>query len=275
MVESNRHGLQRPLSADVARQVRQRCGFGCVVCGSAFFQYDHFDPPFAEAAAHRPEGIVALCGGCHDRKNKGWLSEEAIREAAQQPAALRAGFSRGPLDIGAKPPTVKIGELTCTNVKYLLRVNGDPIFSLAAPEQAGQPYRLSALMTDHQGEVLLRIVENEIQVAADNWDVDVVGPRLTIRRKLRDLQLQLRTELPGRIVVERLFMVYRGAQIEVWEGRPSMIRLQSGALESFTGTSVIGGEVGADINADSIIFGYGPDAQVFTEGYSHLDPRRK
>ena len=52
MAKENEHGLPRHIPADVARAVRQECGFGCVICGVALIQYEHFDPEFAEAREH-------------------------------------------------------------------------------------------------------------------------------------------------------------------------------------------------------------------------------
>ena len=60
----NRFGLGRDIPGTTKRIVRQRCGFGCVVCGAAFYQYEHVDPAFADARVHDPEKICLLCGGC-------------------------------------------------------------------------------------------------------------------------------------------------------------------------------------------------------------------
>jgi hypothetical protein len=52
---TNNHGLSRDIPDHVAREVRQRCGFGCVCCGSALYQYHHFDPLFREALYCAPK----------------------------------------------------------------------------------------------------------------------------------------------------------------------------------------------------------------------------
>ena len=69
--DRNKHGLTRDIPNDVKRKVRQRDGFGCVICGSAFYTYEHFDPEFVEAENHDPHGICLLCGTCHRRKTSG------------------------------------------------------------------------------------------------------------------------------------------------------------------------------------------------------------
>ncbi|MEH2485180.1 Abi-alpha family protein [Bradyrhizobium sp. AZCC 2230] len=81
----NRHGLSRNIPADVKRTVRQRDGFGCVVCGKAIYDYEHFDPEFADATQHDPAGIVLLCISCHGKKTRGFLSKQTIAAARQSP----------------------------------------------------------------------------------------------------------------------------------------------------------------------------------------------
>ncbi|GAH43227.1 unnamed protein product, partial [marine sediment metagenome] len=54
MSSTNQYGLSRYIPLEIKRAVRQKCGFGCVVCGSTIYQYHHFDPPFNEAKQHNP-----------------------------------------------------------------------------------------------------------------------------------------------------------------------------------------------------------------------------
>lgn len=54
----NKYGLKDTISSLVKREVRQRCGFGCVNCGNAVYQYEHLDPTFAEAKELNRPGIV-------------------------------------------------------------------------------------------------------------------------------------------------------------------------------------------------------------------------
>jgi hypothetical protein len=49
----------------IRRQLRSEVGFGCPLCGSPHLEYHHFDPPFAEAPHHNPDGMIALCATHH------------------------------------------------------------------------------------------------------------------------------------------------------------------------------------------------------------------
>ena len=61
MDDTNKHGLSRYIPEAIKREVRQRCGFGCVICGFGFYDYEHFDPDFADAKFHDPNGMTLLC----------------------------------------------------------------------------------------------------------------------------------------------------------------------------------------------------------------------
>ncbi|MHB0562224.1 hypothetical protein ACX3RA_15640, partial [Escherichia coli] len=57
----NKHGLSRRIPETIKRQIRQRCGFGCVICGFGFYDYEHFKPDFVDAKVHDPNGMTLLC----------------------------------------------------------------------------------------------------------------------------------------------------------------------------------------------------------------------
>ena len=225
----NKFDLSRYLPHDVKRLVRQKCGFGCVICGKAICQYHHVDPPFAQAAEHNPGGIVLLCLGCHGKATTGMLSEETVKKAADNPRCKQQGFSFEAFDIGAGLPVVEIPGLRCIDTPVLLKVRGTPLISFAPPESAGGPFRLSALFCDNSGNELLRIVNNEWQSHVSAWDVEVTRRRITCRIGPRRIALVLRSEPPTTLVVERLDMYFMGTAILLEEGRELSITGPTGA----------------------------------------------
>jgi hypothetical protein len=74
------------------------------------------------------------------------------------------------------------------------------------PGQQGEPGKITAGFTDDNGKELLRLDENEWTGRTDNWDIEVVGKRITVRKRLGEIKLRLRLDPPGRIVVEHLDM---------------------------------------------------------------------
>jgi hypothetical protein len=213
----NRFGLSRDIPEPVRREVRQRCGFGCVVCGMAVCQYEHIEPEFADAERHDPAAITLLCGRCHDKVTRGLLSKETVKLANAAPKALQKGFSFETFDIGPVHPDVRLGPLLAVRPHTIIRAFGEDLFGVAEPEQPGGPFRLSAVFADREGRETLRITDNTWETPTDNWDVDVTGPRITLRKGLGDLILQLRVAPPKELVIERLDMHFRGLRIVVDE----------------------------------------------------------
>ena len=170
---SNKYGLTRDIPNDVARQVRQRDGFGCVICGNAFYVYEHFDPEFVEAKKHDPNGICLLCGTCERRKTSKLLSTESVKNAVMHPRCKEDGFSWGCLDIGSEHPEIILGSFTAYKVKVLVEIYGEEIFSVLPPERLGGPFRINARLSDPDGKPILGIVENEWRTFSENWDVEL------------------------------------------------------------------------------------------------------
>jgi hypothetical protein len=251
----NRFGLTDDIPADVKRAVRQRCGFGCVVCGMALCDYDHLDPEFANAREHDPNGIVLLCTGCHGRKDRKMLSVETIRRHAASPRARQLGFSFGPFDVGMEQPEFVLGPVRMRNVLTPIRVLGVPLLSIAAPEAEGGPYRLSAVLTDSDGRVVARVVENEWRASLDNWDVQTSGPVITFRRDHRDVVLRLRTDPPNRLVLESMDMLFAETRIVASERRGFHIVTRQGGRLSAPEGVVYGCRVGIEVTAEWMALG--------------------
>jgi hypothetical protein len=78
----------RDIPDPIKRLVRQKSGFGCVVCGLPIFDYEHIEE-FAAVQTHNAANMVLLCPNHHAEKTRGRLSKEAIRRAADNPLNLR------------------------------------------------------------------------------------------------------------------------------------------------------------------------------------------
>ena len=241
----NRHKLDRNIPEEIKRQVRQRCGFGCVICGYAIYEYEHFSPEFAQAKIHGPDGITLLCPLHHALKTRGLLSLELIIKHNKSPKACEQGFSRGPFDIGNEHPIIVLGGVTFERNQILLRVYGDEILSIQPPFEMGQPFLLSAFLTNDKNEVILEVVNNEWKTSTDNWDCTVIGNVITIRSRLNNIELVLRSTQPHSIIIERLKMQHRGIFIAC-EGERLKIDTGKGIINAINVT--IQARVGIDID---------------------------
>ena len=210
----NAHGLSRSIPQAIKREVRQRSKFGCVMCRCAFYQYEHIDPPFETAREHSPDNICCLCGRCHDSVTRGRISKAAVRVAynrVQGQSNEDAGPPIGPLDYHDGRAQLAIGGLVYASaVRTMLRYHGEDLITVR-PGIDGEQGSISAVFTDDEGDIILRLVENEWVGDLENWDIEVTGARIVVRKKLGEIALAIRLEPPGRVVVERLDMRF-------WDG---------------------------------------------------------
>lgn len=218
----NKHGLSRNIPAEVKRLVRRHSKFGCVICRCGFFQYEHIDPSFEDASEHDPERICCLCGSCHDAVTRGQFSKEMVKQAYQviksaDPAAVIR--PAGPLDFHTGDAVLVLGELEYSPaVRTVLRYHGQPLMSVHPSDDAAIPGGINAIFTNAEGEEILQLEENAWIGTTSPWDIDVVGHRLTVRRKRGEIALQLALAPPGRVIVERLDMRVHDSHILVGGG---------------------------------------------------------
>ena len=104
---------------------------------------------------------------------------------------------------------------------------GVDLLSFKPPEEPGSPFLLSGLLSDVTRATTLRIVDNEWFAGDENWDVEVVGPVITIRRGLGDIALKIRVMPPHALVIERIDMQCEGYFIK---GEGDVLKLSPDGL---------------------------------------------
>ena len=222
----NKHGLARSIPEPVMREVRQRCGFGCVICGRAIVQYDHFAPERVDAQEHRADGITLLCGYCHDKKTRGIIGVEEIKRFDSDPVCKRNGFTHDFLFASREGIHFQIGSATFRRHAVIAYEN-ELLVGFAPPETDNGPLRLFARMEDDEGGHLIEIVDNIWFAGTHHFDVETVGKALVIRRRLGDITLKMLLNPGGEIVLDHLKMGYRGFRVTVENSRFN-IRLPNG-----------------------------------------------
>lgn len=71
-----------PIPAEVELEVRQRCGFACVVCGLPLYEYHHIRP-WSEVPEHDPANIVLVCPNHHAEVTKGLLDPTTLESLSK------------------------------------------------------------------------------------------------------------------------------------------------------------------------------------------------
>jgi len=199
--------------------------------------------------------MALLCGLCHDRVTRGTLSKETVNRWALHPRAKELGFSFGPFDIGPHRPEIVAGTLTARMTGALIEINGDSIISISGPESEGGPFRINANLRDRNGGRILEIDANEWKTPVTNWDVEVVGSRISVRCAARDISLVLRSEPPGRIIIERLEMQHRGTRIRCVENEYIEVITREGRTMRSGSLTVEECTVGIQVTHDALRLG--------------------
>lgn len=239
----NMYGLPRTIPSDVKRKVRKACGFGCVICGLGIVQYEHVDPEYHVAKEHDPEKIALLCPGCHAKVTTRQWSKARVKLAMKSPKCKQVGYANEFFDFCNGHPHLKFGGLKIVRCDIPIQVQGYSLFSIEPPEFEGEPFRLSGHFTDANGNVTLVIKDNEWMASSDSWDVEVVGPCITIREGLRKVHLVLRAEPPHGLVVEKVDMLLGGYRF-VANGDDLEIHTPDGSNFNFSSCYLGDGRVG-------------------------------
>src|SRR5262245_16747171 len=130
MTQKNQYGLSRDIPADVKRAVRQACGYGCVICGSAIIEYEHVEPTFENAREHDPDGITLLCPQCHGKVTRKFLSKQTVQNAMLHPKCKEQGYANEFFDIGRTHPRLVFAGTTIEKTPVPIQVRDIPLFQV-------------------------------------------------------------------------------------------------------------------------------------------------
>jgi len=205
----NKYGLSRYIPTEVRRQVRQRCGFGCVVCSAALYDYDHFDPEFSEAKEHRVDGIALLCPSHHRAKVSGTLTQDAYLEAIANPAAFNSGWAKTDISDSIFSPQFVIGDVIFNLGTSIFEVDGEMLLGFKPPEQSGAPPRILVKLLDSLGNLVFHIEDNEVRVNSQAFDIQSSGNHWTIHSPESGYIIEVVFELPFRVRLSRLHLKCR------------------------------------------------------------------
>jgi hypothetical protein len=209
---TNKHGLARTIPANVKRTIRKNSGFGCVVCGLGIIEYDHVDPEFNDAWEHDSNCMTLLCPNCHSKVTRGMWSKEKIKGHMENPYCLQIGYSNDFFDIGDNFPKIKFAGSLIKNTPIPLMIKGIPLIKIVKSETENI-FLLSAFFYNSKGEKSLEIIDNEWFAFNDNWDIVVEGNTILIREKLGQVCLELISNPPDLITINRLNMQIENLKI--------------------------------------------------------------
>lgn len=210
------------VSAGIKRQVRKRCGFGCVICGVPIYEYEHM-LEWAIVKRHVAEEITLLCPTHHTEKTKGLLPLKKLAAANIDPFNKRIGSTKNyPLHYDGTTIKMILGN---SEVSYSNIENGKFVIPLLIDNDAliyfnveDDQIFVNLNMFNSNNDCVFQVIANEIIINLENWDVEWVGLKLTIRENLGNILLEIIFNVPSEINITRAKIFRNGIEILIDSG---------------------------------------------------------
>jgi hypothetical protein len=208
-----------PLKAGLMREVRQRCGFGCVICGRPIYEYDHIFG-WEKVKRHVASEITLLCDNHHREKTGGFLPNKRVIEADKTPFNIVNGVTAPhTLHYGGSKFSLVVGSYVFEGTDrgggaagQAIRIDGEPLFGVRLEDGH---FLLTLSVYDTKDNPVLLIADNELILNARAWDIEVVGSRITIREGKGNILFDIVFRPPSSVVVLRGRFLYNGVEVFV------------------------------------------------------------
>jgi hypothetical protein len=183
----------RYIPADIKREVRQACGFGCVICRCPLYEYDHIEE-YSVVGEHKADNLALLCPNCHTKKGKKQITKEWIRECKRSARSKLLISDR----IQKVSYTIDLGSNLISNFDqgYIFDCDNFGFLFIDFTDSLS----LTGKFFDHDGAVALEISDNELQLNSNTWDIEYVGSKITFRSDPRKIFLSIDINSQRRLI---------------------------------------------------------------------------
>jgi len=221
--KENKHGLKRYIPQDIRQKIRKDAGYGCVICGSMFCDYEHIEPEFNNAHEHNPEHMTLLCGGCHHHVTGKRKSKKTVWKAKSDPFALKHGYVREGLE-SSGDDIVLLGNNTIEFTQVAVEIYGKPILWFEYPMEQDEPVLVNAIFSDKDGKKIAFINRNQFTAVVGEADIKSEGTTIEFRPKPREISLVLNIEADKPLSIERLAMSEKDTSIQILNDKKMLIK---------------------------------------------------
>lgn len=207
----------RNIPLPIQREVRQRCGFGCVICGLPLYEYEHMEG-WANVQRHVANEITLLCDKHHKERTNGLVPIQAVIEANTTPHNLKEGVSK-PYDLhfSAQQAEIVLGSNSFFaqyqgygTILAPLVIDTVPIIGFILGDEH---LLLNLVINDEFNQRVLHIKNNQIFYSVGVWDIQLVGRKLIIREQARKILIEINFQPPDKITIERGRFLFNGIEV--------------------------------------------------------------
>lgn len=180
---------------DIKREVRKRCGFGCVICGNPIVEYEHIKE-YSKVRIHKEDNLTLLCSNHHSQVTKGIISKKIVREYNKKPYNKTKPFTKK-LDLFLADDDISFVISTTTFI-YENFINGSEFVVLEIfgrkviyfEKEKGILF-FNCIFFNRDGMPIFIVYKNELVFSTNNWDVTIIGRKLVIREGSRKIILEI------------------------------------------------------------------------------------
>lgn len=195
------------IPTEIKRAVRERCGYGCVVCGAQPYDYDHIIE-YEEVKCHEAENLTLLCKHHHGEKTLCNLPRELVEKANASPYNLIDENTKSrTLYYFGRSVEVRVGGNIFKYQDMLegfsfvpIQIDEEPIISF---KYENGNLLLSLRAFDRNNNLVVEIVENEISHTTEIWDADWKANKLSIREGNGRYLLRMIFEAPNILTIDK------------------------------------------------------------------------
>lgn len=206
---------QRDIPEPIKRQVRQRCGFGCVICGLPLVQYEHMEE-WAIVKRHVADEITLLCDRHHREKTGRLLPKEVVAKNNLDPFNLRSGVTP-PYNFyfqgGLAEAVIGTNSIKASNLQggiAVLVIDGKVLIGFHFEDDH---LLLNMTLFDECNNCILHIDRNQLRFSTSPWDIELIATTLTIRSAAREILMEIIFSPPDKVTINRGRILRNGVEI--------------------------------------------------------------
>jgi len=189
----------RNIPDPIKRAVRQKCGFGCVICGDPFIEYHHI-VPWATVKKHEIDNLVLLCYKHHRQVGNKLFPAAELEKRINEPYCISHEFSSASsLTFNGPSFSVNVGSNSYTALAnkcddeddcphYPLMIDSVPLVDIRFQ---GDHILISIRVWDKNHSQIFEMRNNEIKQSATAWDIEWAANTVVIREKLYGILLDI------------------------------------------------------------------------------------
>ncbi len=207
------------ITLPMQREIRQRCGFGCVICGLPLYEYEHM-LGYAKIQRHVTEEITLLCNQHHRERTSELLPIDVVIAADKNPHNLKEGVSK-PYDSHYSGDEC---EVVVGKNKFITNDAGNGV-TMTVISIDDMPLLRFSLENGHLlltlnvfnefNQFVLQIIDNELVYSISPWDIQLVGRNLVIREGQGKFLIDIIFEVPNKITINRGRFLCNGVELFV------------------------------------------------------------